>query len=479
MSTTEPLLYERVAGLVAGQISSGALRVSERIPSVRSMSRAARVSVSTVVQAYAHLESQGLIEARPQSGYFVRARTRERLPEPPSRQVRSTRPRGVAADVLDACREAIQRTDLVQLNMACAPAESSPNRRLNTLIRDELREHPNHAGEIILPPGDFELRRQVARRAVLAGAATDPDDVVITGGTMDAVTLSLGVLCKSGETILVESPTYFGVLQAVEHLGLKVIEVPNHPGRGIDVDAVRSVVVGQRLAAAVLMPNFNNPCGSLTPTEAKREIVSVLTAARVPIIEDDLYGELHFGPNRPDSLRRFDTEELVIACGSVSKTIALGYRVGWAITPAWALDIQRAKFFTSVAAPTLQQRVLARYFASGGYDRFLTGLRRMLAGSAERFLDAIASAFPSGTCVARPAGGMVLWVRLPPGIDSMELFRAALECRIGIMPGIVFSAKAGFRNYIRLNYGCGWSADVAAAIATLGRLAHRMAASHR
>ena len=474
MSSTEPLLYERVAGLVAGQISSGALRVSERIPSVRSMSRSARVSVSTVVQAYTHLESLGLIEARPQSGYFVRARLRERLPEPPPRQIRSTRPRSVAADVLDACREAIQRTDLVQLNMACAPPESSPNRRLNRLIRDELRDHPNHAGEIVLPPGDYELRRQVARRAALAGAATNPDDIVITGGTMDAVTLSLGVLCKSGDTILVESPTYFGVLQAVEHLGLKVVEVPNHPGRGIDVDAIRGAVGEQRLAAAVLMPNFNNPSGSLTPAEAKRDLVSVLTGAGVPIVEDDLYGELHFGAGRPDSLRRFDTHGLVISCGSVSKTIALGYRVGWAISPAWARDIQRAKFFTSVAAPTLQQRVLARYFASGGYDRFLTGLRRMLAESAERFLDAIASAFPTGTCVARPAGGMVLWVRLPPGVDSMELFRAALECRIGIMPGIVFSAKAGFRNYIRLNYGCGWAPDVAAAIGTLGRLVRRM-----
>jgi DNA-binding transcriptional MocR family regulator len=476
MSSTEPLLYQRVAGLVAGQISSGALRVSERIPSVRSMSRAARVSISTVVQAYAHLESQGLIEARPQSGYFVRARTRERLPEPPPRQIRSTRPRSVAADVLDACREAIQRTDLVQLNMACAPAESAPNGRLNRLIRDELREHPNHAGEIVLPPGDSELRRQVARRATLAGAPTEPDDIVITGGTMDAVTLSLGVLCKSGDTILVESPTYFGVLQAVEHLGLKVIEVPNHSGRGIDVDAVRSAVAGQRLAAAVLMPNFNNPSGSLTPPDAKRELVAALTGAGVPIIEDDLYGELHFGLERPDSLRRFDGQGLVISCGSVSKTIALGYRVGWAISPTWARDIQRAKFFTSVAAPTLQQRVLARYFSSGGYDRFLTGLRRMLAESAERFLDAIATTFPAGTCVARPAGGMVLWVKLPAGIDSMELFRKALECRIGIMPGIVFSAKAGFRNYIRLNYGCGWSADVAAAIDTLGCLVRRMAA---
>jgi DNA-binding transcriptional MocR family regulator len=369
----------------------------------------------------------------------------------------------------------MQRVDLVQLNMACAPPDAAPNQRLNRLIREELRDRPHHAGEIIMPPGDFELRRQVARRAALAGRATDPDEIVITGGTMDAVTLALAVLCRPGDTILVESPTYFGVLQSVEHHGLKVIEVRNHPGRGIDVDAVRDAVAQQRIAAAVLMPNFNNPAGSLTPDDAKRELVAILGGAGVPIIEDDLYGELHFGARRPTSLRCYDTQDLVISCGSVSKTIALGYRVGWAITPTWAGDIQRAKFFTSVAAPTLQQRVLARYFASGGCDRFLTGLRRMLAQSAERFIDAVAAAFPPGTCVARPAGGMVLWVRLPTGVDSMELFRTAMSRRIGIMPGVVFSAKGEYRNYVRLNYAVGWSADVASAIETLGALVGRMA----
>ena len=474
MSTPEALLYQKVAGMVTEQIHSGALRAADRIPSVRSMSLAARVSVSTVVQAYAHLEALGLIEARPQSGFFVRARRNMALPAPPRQGFRTARPRSVAAEVLDACREAVRRADVVQLNMACGMPDAGPNRRLNTLIREVLRDCPDNAGEIVLPPGDFELRRQIARRAALAGAPADPDDIVITGGTMDAVTLSLNTLCRAGDTILVESPTYFGVLQSVEHLGLKVVEVPNHPGRGIDVAAVRSAVGSRRIAAAVLMPNFNNPSGSLTTDDAKRELVAILAGADVPVIEDDIYGELAFGTQRPASLRGFDTQGRVITCGSVSKTIALGYRIGWAITPTWAGDIQRAKFVASVAAPTLQQRVLARYFASGGYDRFLTGLRRTLAQSAERFLDAIAAAFPPGTCVERPSGGMVLWVKLPAGVDSMELFRTALACRIGIMPGIVFSAKADYREYIRLNFAIGWTAEVAAALARLGDLARRL-----
>jgi DNA-binding transcriptional MocR family regulator len=471
LATNSELLYEQVAHLVERQIDSGALRVHDRIPSVRAMSRSACVSTATVVQAYLDLERRGLIEARPKSGYYVRPRRHERLPLPRARRVQPTRPQGVASTVLDAVREAIERTDIVQLNLTMSHASKSPNKRLNALIREELRVHPNHAGEVLLPPGDLELRRQIARRCTLAGAPADPQDVVITGGTMDAITLALRTICRPGDAVLVESPTYFGLLQVIEHLGLAVVEVPNHPGRGIDPAAVRAAVTTQKIAAAVLMPNFNNPAGTLTSVEAKRELTEVLGEAGVPIVEDDIYGDLAFASERPVSLRRFDEHGLVISCGSVSKTIALGYRVGWVISPTWAADLQRAKFYSSVAAPTLQQRVLARYYASGGYDRFLTRLRRDLAQTAERFLDAIAAHFPEGTRVTPPAGGMALWIELPAPVDAMALFRDALASRIGIMPGLVFSAKADYRHYIRLSFGVGWTHDVERALRRLGALA--------
>jgi DNA-binding transcriptional MocR family regulator len=267
------------------------------------------------------------------------------------------------------------------------------------------------------------------------------------------------------------------LLQAVEHLRLKVVEVPNHPGRGIDVEAVRNAVRTNRLAAAVLMPNFNNPAGTLTPDDAKREIVAALTAGEVPIIEDDIYGDLHYGGVRPTSLRAFDEAGLVISCGSVSKTLALGYRIGWAVSPQFHEDITRAKFYSSVACPTLQQLVLARYYASGGYDRHLRRIRATLCTNAQYFLDAIARYFPPDTRVGRPAGGIVLWVELPRDIDGAELFRTALASRIGIVPGIVFSAKADYRNYIRLNCGLLWTNAIERAVEKLGRLVSAMAQS--
>lgn len=479
MSSTAPLLYERVAHLVESQIATGTLRTNDRIPSVRSMSRSAKVSVSTVVQAYVHLENIGLIEARPQSGFYVRPPDPKVLPEPRAKVIRSRRPVSVATEVLDTCREALSRTDIVPLNGAFTPPAQYPNQRLNNLTREVLRDRPLHAGELIMPPGDPELRRQVAKRMAIAGAPTDAGHVVITGGTMDAITLTLQILCQPGDTVLVESPTYFGLLQVIEHLRLKVVEVPNHPGigvdAGIDVDAVRRIAATTRLAAAALMPNFNNPAGTLTSDEAKREIVAILTAKEIPIVEDDIYGELHYGSVRPTSMRAFDESGLVISCGSVSKTIALGYRIGWAVSPQFHADITRAKFYSSVACPTLQQLVLARYYASGGYDRYLRRVRSMLCTNSQHFIDAVARYFPSGTRVAQPAGGIVIWIELPAGVDGAELFRTALASRIGIAPGVVFSAKADYRNYIRMSCGLPWSVTIDRAIEKLGRLIGGMA----
>jgi DNA-binding transcriptional MocR family regulator len=471
MPSQAPLLYERVAHLVETQIATGTLRANDRIPSVRSMSRAAKVSVSTVVQAYVHLENIGLIEARPQSGFYVRPPDPKVVPEPRAKPLRSRRPASIATEMLDICREALTRSDIVPLNGAFTSPALYPNQRLNNLVREVLRDRPHHAGELIMPPGDPELRRQIAKRMGLAGAPTDPEHVVITSGAMDAITLSLRVVCQPGDTVLVESPTYFGLLQAIEYLGLKVVEVPNRPGVGIDADAVRQVARTTRLAAAVLMPNFNNPAGTLTTDDAKRDIVATLTGMEVPIIEDDLYGDLHYGSVRPTSMRAFDESGLVISCGSVSKTIALGYRIGWAVAPQFHTEIARAKFFASVACPTLQQLVLARYYASGGYDRYLRRIRTMLSTNSQHFIDAVARHFPAGTRITRPTGGIVIWIELPPNVDGAELFRTALASRIGIAPGVVFSAKADYRNYIRMSCGLPWSAAIDRAIEKLGKLA--------
>jgi len=468
----EPLLYRRIARSIESQVASGVLRPGDRAPSVRQLSRSAQVSIATVTQAYLQLEQRGLLEARARSGYYV-AIPAGRVPVPEARPVRSARPRSIAVEAIDGVLESLARSDLVGLSSAIVTAAHRFNKPLNALTRAVLRDEPQLPNHVFAPPGDLELRREIARRMGRFGAATDPADVVVTAGALEAIMLSLRVLCRAGDTVLVETPTYFGILQLLEHLHLKVVEVPNRPGTGIDVDALERIVARTPVAAAVLMPNFNNPTGALTPDAAKHRLLDVLAARNVPVIEDDVYGDLHHSADRPKPLRAFASGAPVITCGSVSKSLAFGYRLGWAISPENARDIARMKFCSSVAAPSLQQRVVAQYFASGAYERQLRKVREELAPNLARFTAAIARYFPEGTRVSAPAGGIVLWVQLPAPADGVVLFQRALAAGIGIAPGVIFSASGGYRDFIRLSAGATWTPVIEEALRVLGSLAGR------
>lgn len=467
----ESLEYERVADIVERQIESGALSLHERAPSLRKMSHHAGVSIGTVVRAYEMLEGRGLLEARPRSGYFV-ARGNLALTSPPSsRRVRSRRPRGVAREVIDTVLESFARNDLVAMNSAVASSAGRINGRLNAITRRVLRETPELPSVMSVPPGHEALRREIAKRLVLTGMDVDHDDVVITHGTMEALTLSLGILCQSGDTVLVESPTYFGILQLLQHLGLKVIEVANRPDGGIDVAALDHLTRGTKISAALLQSSFNNPTGAATPDDAKRRIVALLDDAGIPLIEDDIYGALHFGDERPKPFAAHSASGNCITCGSMSKSVAIGYRLGWAVSSRYAAALSRAKFCSSVGNPTLQQHVAARYFAGGGHDRHVRIVRASLAASCRRLARTVLELFPDGTRVSNPAGGVVLWVELPGSVDGLELFHAALARQIGIAPGVIFSAKADYRNFIRLSAGVEWTPAVEDALQRLAGLA--------
>ncbi len=468
------LEYERVAEIIALQIDDGSLRARERVPSLRAMSRHAGVSVGTVVQAYLHLERRGLLETRPRSGYFVAQRRTAELPPPSAKKTASRRPLGVAREVIDTVVESFGRTDLVALNSALAASAGRLNGRLNALTRRALRELPALPNVLSPAQGHEPLRREIAKRMALAGLRVSHADVVITNGTMEALALSLGVLCEPGDTVLIESPTYFGILQLLQHMRLKVVEVPNNADAGVDVPALELVLSRTSVAAALLQSSFNNPTGAVTPDAAKRRILQLLAKRRIPLIEDDIYGDLHFGNERPRPFGAFaaaDSAGGVVTCGSLSKSVAIGYRIGWAISTRYTTEIARAKFCSSVASVTLQQHVAARYYATGQHDRHLRRVCADLAANCRRFAAAIADGFPSGTRVSNPAGGVVLWVELPSGVDGVQLFHAALEHGIGIAPGIIFSAKADYRNFIRLSAGVQWTPTIEKALRMLGRLA--------
>lgn len=466
-------LYQQVAGRIAGLVESGTLRAGDRVPSLRQVSEQQGVSLSTTLQAFALLESRGLIEARPQSGFYVRPRLEVLPPEPRSTSIPSATTRVDLASVIETLLRASQDPALVGLGAAAPAPEMLPGRKLARLIGPILRRHPGHDG-YSAPPGVLELRREIARRAVDWGGLLSPDDVVTTCGGTEALYLALRAVTSPGDTVAVESPAYFGVLLLLQQLGLEAVEIPTQPGTGLSIDALRQALKRHRVKACVASFNCHNPLGFVMSDEAKREIVALLGRHEIPLIEDEVYGDLQFGDERARPAKAFDTRGLVLYCSSFSKVLAPGYRVGWIAPGRFHRRILELKFTTTLATPTLPQLTVAAFLRGGAFDRHVRGMRIACQRQVERMRDAIGRSFPPGTRVTKPAGGFLLWVEMPLGVDSLRLFDEALQEGISITPGPVFSARLRLRNCIRLNCRP-WSESIEAAVTTLGRLAEAQA----
>jgi len=462
-------LYEQAADRIATLIDRGTLRPGERVPSVRKLSAQLRISISTVLQAYFLLEDRGFIEARPQSGFYVKLRPRDLPPEPkPSNPSLSATEVGVA-ELLAKVFEAARNPDFIPLATAIPGPDLLPTKPLNRLMAWVARHRGEQGVNYDFPPGNEALRRQVARRSLDWGCSLSPDDIVTTCGTMEALNLCLRAVAKPGDTIAIESPTFYGILQA--SLGMRALEIPTHPRDGIDLDALEQAIKKNKVKACLLIPNFNNPLGCCMPDNNKKQLVEMLGRREIPLIEDDIYGDIYFGAARPKTAKAFDKEGLVLLCSSFSKTIAPGYRVGWTAPGRFKAQVEHLKSMNTIATATLPQMAVARFLESGGYDRHLRKLRKALATQVQRVTLAVRQYFPEGTRITRPTGGFVLWVELPKSVDSLELYRKALEKKISIAPGPIFSAKQKYQNFIRLSCGQAWSDSLEQALKTLGRLA--------
>ena len=467
------LLYERLAERLRHQIQRGVLPAGERMPSLRRIGREQRVSLATAVEAYTQLEREGLIEARARSGFYVRSPAAAPLRAASTRAMRSPQP--LRNPALLGVLDVFSRTDLLPLHATTPSPALLPGAALAASTARALRRHPESVTRYAQSQGLIELRQRIARRYAQCGVDVDPDEVVITAGAMEAITVSLRAVTRPGDAVMVETPTYYGLLQAVAGLGLRVIEVPNRPGLGIDVARMRELLARHAVRAAVLVPNFNNPLGSLTNDADKRALVATCAAHGVRVIEDDLYSETAYSGERALPLRRFDEHGHVITCSSFSKTLAPGLRVGWALAGRWTAEVLRAKCFSSIATATLPQLALTDYLARHDFDRALRRLQRELAANTQRYRAAIAQYWPAGTRASEPAGGMALWVELPGEAEGQALFAAALDRGIGTLPGHLFSSRGDHRHHLRLSCGLPWDAQVEGALRTLGRLAQQLA----
>jgi len=463
--------YQALADDIARSIRQGLLSPGQRLPSVRQTSAARQLSPATVFQAYYLLEAQGLVQSRARSGYYVRELPRTLPPEPDaaSQPDGESRPVDVSELVFEVLESAMAH-DIVPLGSAFMSPALFPLARLGRAMAHEAVHLDPRSTVDDLTPGNAELRRHIALRYRIGGVELGANDLVVCNGAIEALNLCLAAVTRPGDAVLVESPCFYAALQVLERHGLHAVEVPTHPRDGIELGALATAIARHRPKACWLMTNFQNPLGSTMPDAKKRELVELLARHELPLIEDDVYGELHFGAHRPAPAKAYDRRGLVLHCSSFSKTLAPGYRIGWAAAGRYTQRVARLKLTNTLATCVPAQLAIARYLQRGGYERHLRRLRTALAAQQGAYLAAVAEHFPQGTRVTRPDGGYFLWIELPEDRDALGVHREAARRGISIAPGPIFSAHRGHAHCLRLNYGHPLDARVGAALRVLGEL---------
>lgn len=465
-------LYTEITNNIASLIRSKVLKTGERLPSVRMLCQEYGISMNTAKRVFLELESQSLIESKPQSGYFVSPLPYQRLPLPavskPSPSGSNKEPKDLTGKVY----ETMGKTDFTLFSIGVASGELLPISKLNKEIIHATRRLKDGGAGYEPLQGNEKLRRMIAARSIYWGGRLHEDDLVTTAGGMNALSFCMMALGKPGDTIAVESPCYSGILQLALSMGLKVLELPTHPTTGIEMDALRKVI--SKINICLLVPNFNTPLGSCMPDENKKEVVRLLAKHRIPLIEDDIYGDLYFGTQRPTCCKSFDKEGNVLLCSSVSKTLAPGYRVGWVAAGRYKEQVLKLKWAHAISSSAITQEAVANFFANGRYENHLRKLRLTLQSNYQHYIQAIAEYFPEGTKTSRPQGGLALWVEFNKKINTTELFDRVIKQKISIAPGRMYTLQNQFGNCMRLSIGLPWSEELRHKLKLIGSMAARM-----
>lgn len=474
---SESPLYLQIAEQVIEGIGSGKLRSGERLPGVRPISRAYGVSLATAVAAYRYLERENIIEARPRSGFFVKHRFSESLQQP-----EQSRPRQWPTPVTGQQRvmqviEASHEPGLLHLGAAVPDPDLLPLKAIQRALASAARHPLATRGGYEFPPGFSGLREPLAARLQQLDCRVSAEEIVITNGGQEALMLALRTLCQPGDIVALESPAFYGLLQIIDALGLKALEIPTHPDSGISLDALQLAIEKWPIKVCVVVSNFSNPLGCVMPDSHKQQLAQMMEKAGIPLIEDDIYGDLSFDSSRPGTIKRHDVSGNILYCSSFSKTLSPGLRVGWLCPGRYLEAVKYQKFIHSCASPTVPQIAAGQLLASGDYDRHIHRMRGELYRSVMRMRERLCHHLPSGTRITLPKGGFVLWVELPPNVDSLALAQLALAEGVSIAAGPLFSASEKYRNFMRISCACPWSDQVELGLATLGRLARQLCQS--
>ncbi len=430
--------------------------------------------MGTAFQAYYDLEGKGLIESRPKSGYYVRFSYR-RFPQlPESVPIHITSHEVSVNDMIEAIYGDIAAKDVINFSLAVPDVSLLPSAKINKSVMYALRNSNDGCVSYENTQGNLELRKEISKLSFNWGGKIKPNEIVVTSGCLEAMSMCLKAVTKVGDTVAVESPTYFGINQALESMGLKAVEIGSEPVTGMNLDHLQKAIKKYKIKACIVVSNFHNPLGSCMPDDNKRKLVEIITDHQIPLIEDDIYGELYFGKARPQTCKYFDREGWVMYCSSLSKSLSPGYRIGWTLPGQFLEAVKQLKRIQNISCPTLTQAAMGHFLKNGRYEYHLKNLQKALHTQSLKYIQGIIQYFPPDTKVSRPKGGFILWLELNSKIDAFKLQIEAKKHKIAITPGRLFSSTNKYLNYIRISFGRPWDNDVDWGLMMVGKLIKKM-----
>lgn len=465
------ILYQKIAKTLSWQIRTGIWKVGEKLPSLRTISNEYGVSLNTAIQAYYELEKEGCIISRPKSGYIVNYKPL-RLSVPTTTQPSIELSEKKDEDLIAEVYRHIEDLSITRFSLGVPEDILLPIAKLNKELIKAMRSLPGSGIRYENPQGNIRLRKNIARFAYSWNGTLNEEDIITTTGVTNSTSLALSAITQKGDTIAVESPVYFGILQLATSMGLRVLELPTNPITGIDPDALKKVL--PQIKVCLLVSNFSNPIGSCMPDEHKKVVVDMLAEYDIPLIEDDLYGDVYFGNSRPKPCKAYDERGLVLWCSSVSKTLAPGYRVGWIAPGRFKDAVINQKHTHLISTPTLNQEAIANFMENDRYENHLRRLRHELHTNSIHFVETIMNNFPDGTKIINPQGGFMMWVELDKRIDTTKLYYRAMQQKISIAPGCMFTLQDQYQNCMRLSYGHRWSPIIEERLMTLGNIIKKL-----
>jgi DNA-binding transcriptional MocR family regulator len=474
---SEVFLYQAVAQHLANAIRRGTFAAGERMPSLRQLAERHHISLATAVQVYRVLVEKKLIESRSRSGYYVRKQNVEQDLEPLPSQPVDVPERPVNIQIGFRFHDMISKPGLVSIGVTADPApDLVPSKVIARFLGSVTRRNPTLGAIYSHALGNDDLRSQIASCMTDAGCYLSPDDIIVTSSCQESLGLALRAVARAGDTIAIESPTYIGIPHLLAFLDMKALEIPTHPRTGIDIDALQQALTRHPVKACIFMPACHNPLGASMPEKNKRRLVDLLAKEGIPLIEDDAMGGLTFEQPRPKAAKAYDRDGNVLYCGSFSKILGPGQRIGW-IAPGRYKDpvIYSKTVLTSLSSPVWQHLAIANYLAGGSYARTVSRAVRAYKKRVMLMREWVLGYFPAGTRVTRPQGGFILWVELPESIDVQVLLKSALAKGMAFSPGLFFSPSGGYTHHIRLSAGGSIAWDrMESTLAALGKLANNV-----